>query len=239
MIKYSNDKKVLFKEDTHEYFLGDKKLKSVTSYLSEFKNEFDSDYWSKKIAKRDNKTQDEILEEWNNKSKKACDIGTAIHKIFEDYTLNNYSIINGAYCFDLMEVDLEFVNELKIKSIVAINFIIDFFETKRLNPIYSEYIVYNNVLAGQIDMICEDKEGNIYILDFKTNSEIKTNSYGKTMKDIFSFLDDHSFNHYSLQLSIYKKLINHDVKKTYLVHITDGFYRFIETEDLIKNIKLF
>ena len=84
MNKYSEDKRVVFQESSHSYFLGEKKLISVTSFLNTFKNKFDSDFYSKKIALRDGKTQEEVLCEWNKKAFKSTEIGTAIHKIFED-----------------------------------------------------------------------------------------------------------------------------------------------------------
>lgn len=239
MIKYSEDKKVFFKEDTHSYFLGDKRLKSVTSYLSEFKNEFDSDKWSKIIAEREGKTQDEILLQWKEKAKKSCDIGTATHKIFEDYTLKNYSLINNEYSFEIPEIDLSYMVDFNKKYISSIQFIKDFFETKRLIPIHTEYIVYNDILAGQVDMICKDQKDNYYILDFKTNEEISTNSYHKKMKGIFKDIDDCAYYHYTLQLSIYRNLLKkYNIKKTFLIHIKDDGYNFIETHDIIKEMKL-
>jgi hypothetical protein len=34
-----------------------------------------------------------MLSLWKEKAFKSTEIGTTIHKIFEDYTVNNYSII--------------------------------------------------------------------------------------------------------------------------------------------------
>ena len=100
-------------------------------------------------------------------------------------------------------------------------------------------MVYNGFLAGQLDMICKDQENNFYIIDFKTNEKIDTYSYGKKMKGIFSEIDDCSFFHYSLQLSIYKKLLKeYDIKKIFLIHITTEKYEFIECQDLMQNIDI-
>ena len=237
-IKYSNDKSVVFNSYDHTYFKKDKKLTSVTTFISNFKNEFDSNYWSKKIALRENKTQEEILKQWSDKAKKSCEIGTAIHKIFEDYVNNEYLIINNELHFNFLELPIEYTIEFLEKSKVAIKFINDFFVTKRLNPIYTEYIVYDNNLAGQIDMICTDKNENYFIIDFKTNYKIEINSYGKKLKGVFSDVDDSSFYHYSLQLSIYKKMFNKYVKGIYLIHITKENYKLIECIDIFKNYNI-
>jgi ATP-dependent exoDNAse (exonuclease V) beta subunit len=233
MKKYSSDKRVCFESETHSYFLGEKKLESVTTLLSRFKNKFDSDFYSKKIAKRDNKTQQEVLNEWKEKANKSCDIGTAIHKIFEDYFYNKYSFINSEFSIELSEVKPEYYIEFFNKSLIAVKFIKDFFITKRLIPVASEYIVYNDFIAGQIDMVCKDSKDNFYIIDFKTNSKIDKNSYGKSMKDFFKIYQDSTYYHYCIQLSIYKELLKkYKINRIFLIHITEENYEFIECENV-------
>ena len=237
-MKYSNDKSVVFNSEDHTYFKKDKKLTSVTNFISKFKNEFDSDYWSKKIALRNNKTQENVLKEWKDKSNKSCEIGTAIHKIFEDYANNKYSIINDQLQFDFLDLPIDYKIEFLEKSKIAIKFINDFFLTNRLIPIHTEFIVYDDFLAGQIDMICKDKKDNYYIIDFKTNEKIEINSYGKKLKGIFIDVDDSSFYHYSLQLSIYKKMFKKEIKEIYLIHITNKNYKIIQCIDIFKNYNI-
>ena len=116
MKKYSKDNRVVFNQENHSYFLGDKKLISVTTILSKFKNEFDSDYWSKKIAERENTTQEIILKKWKDKAFKSTEIGTAIHKIFEDYVNNNYSVLNERLVFQFNELNPEFYLEFNQKK---------------------------------------------------------------------------------------------------------------------------
>jgi ATP-dependent exoDNAse (exonuclease V) beta subunit len=238
-MKCSNDKSVVFDSESHTYTKGKNKLISVTTFISKFKNKFDSDFYSKKIALRDGKTQDEVLAEWNEKAKKSCDIGTAIHKIFEDYTNNNYSIIQGDLSFDFMDLQDDYLLDFNIKKEVALKFINDFFITERLTPIYSELIVYNYFLAGQIDLICKDKKENYYILDFKTNDKIEKYSYNKKMLLMFSEINDSSFYHYSLQLSIYKRMFTErEIKEMFLIHIKNDSYEFIECEDIFEKYSI-
>ena len=237
MKKYSKDNRVVFNQENHSYFLGDKKLISVTTLLSKFKNEFDSDYWSKKIAERENTTQEVILKKWKDKAFKSTEIGTAIHKIFEDYVNNNYSVLNGNLIFEFNKLSPEFYLEFDQKKNIALKFIDDFFITKRLIPLETEFIVYNEFLAGQIDMICKDYNNNFYILDFKTNEKIEANSYGKKMKGVFNDLNDCSFYHYCIQLSVYKKILKeYKINKMFLIHITTEKYNFIECFDAMENI---
>ena len=240
LIKNSKDKKVVFDGKYHTYYKGDKKLISVTTLLSRFKNEFDSQYWSKVIAKREDKTQEEILSLWKEKAFKSTEIGTAIHQIFEDYTLNNYSILNDELVFDYKKIKEDYFLDFNKKSIVAKLFIKDFFTTKRIVPVFSEHIVYNDNIAGQIDMVCKDSKNNYYIIDFKTNEKIDFESYKNTkMLGCLNFIDDSNYWHYCLQLSIYKELIKEcKVRKIFIIHITTENYFFIECEDILEKISL-
>lgn len=237
-MKISLDKSVAFDSVSHTYTKKGKKLTSVTSFISKFKNEFDSHYWSNKIALRDNKTQKEVLAEWKAKAKKSCDIGTAIHKIFEDYIDGNFSLVNNEIEVDFLEIDESYILDFIPKSKQAIEFIKDFFISGRLIPLYTEYIVHNDNLAGQVDLICKDKENNFYILDFKTNEKIEVNSYGKNLKGKLKDIPDSTFYHYSLQLSIYKQMFDEDIKGLFLVHIKPDKYDFIECVDIFKNFTI-
>lgn len=239
MIKLSNDKKVSFNPETHLYANNCNNLTSVTTLISKFKNEFDSDYWSKKIALRENTTQEIILQKWKEKAFKSTEIGTAIHKIFEDYTNGIYCFENEKLSFNYNELKFDFLEDFNKKKNVSLKFIENFFLSKRLTPIEAEYIVYNDFLAGQIDNISKDNFGNYYILDFKTNEKIDEYSYGKKMKGLFSDFNDSSYYHYCLQLSIYKLMLKkYRVNKMYLVHIGLEEYHFIECKDLMQGIDI-
>jgi ATP-dependent exoDNAse (exonuclease V) beta subunit len=240
-MKYSNDKRVSFDSETHSYFLKGKRLISVTTLLSRFKNKFDSEHWSKVIAKREKVTQEEILERWKEKAFKSTEIGTAIHKIFEDYTNNKYSVLNGEFVFDYNVLNPEHLTDFNKKKNIALKILRDFFVTKRIMPLHTEYICYNETLAGQIDMIATDSKGNYYILDFKTNEKIDFEAYqNKKMLGALSEIEDCSYYHYCLQLSIYKELLKKevDIRKMFIIHITTEDYFFIQCEDILEKVKL-
>jgi hypothetical protein len=239
-MKYSLDNRVSFDSKTHSYFLDNKKLISVTTLLNKYKNKFDSEYWSKIIAKRENISQSEVLEKWKKKAFKSTEIGTAIHKIFEDYVNNDFTEENNKLIFKYNNLNDEFLDDFNAKKNNALNFINDFFITKRIIPLHSEYICYNEKIAGQIDLICKDQKDNYYILDFKTNEKIDFNSYNNIKTNYqLNFLEDSSYWHYCIQLSIYKELCKEfNINKLFLVHITNEKYEFIECKDILKQIEL-
>ena len=146
-----------------------------------------------------NKTQQDILDEWDKKNKESCERGTKIHAELENsfyksgknVSLQRFGIGGKFECKkDYSDLDLEY-------------------------GVYPEYLIYRESddgilrLAGQIDLIV--KQGNeITVCDWKTNQEIKqkagfntqTKSTSK-MKYPLNNLDDANFWHYTLQLSTY------------------------------------
>jgi hypothetical protein len=219
MNKTSKDGRVVFYEENHSYYLdGKTRLTSITKYVSGFKPEFEKEKISLKYAKKHGLSQKEVLESWDKKGKEACDMGTFVHKIFEDYINGNNLITREDYP----------------KSKVALLVIEELFVKGGLVPIESEMIVYNNNFAGQIDCIAKNKEGEYFILDWKTNKEIKTENYWQAMTGKYSHLDDCNLNHYSIQLSCYKAMCTeYNIKGCYVIHLdTDGYEIYEVYEDI-------
>ena len=86
---------------------------------------------------------------------------------------------------------------------------------QKLDPgIYPEHMVYlkSAGICGQSDLV-EVVNGRVNIIDYKTNKEIKKESYidwegiSEKLSQPLSALDDCNFNHYALQLSIYMYII--------------------------------
>lgn len=218
MVKYSKDRKVMFDEETHTYWLGCKKLQSVSAYIAQYKPYFDKETISFYYAKKHGLNQQDVLDEWQRKADESCVMGSAVHKVFEDYILTGQINKSGDYH----------------KEEFAEAFIVDFFKSGRLTPVETEFIVYNEDIAGQVDCIARDGHNNYYILDWKTNAEIKYEGYkGQKMKAPFNHLEDCNYNHYSIQLTTYSMLCNeYNIKGCYIVHLSDDGYEFIKTREI-------
>lgn len=146
-----------------------------------------------------NKVQQEILDEWAETNRVACERGTKIHAQLENsfynagsnITLKKFGIGGKFKCEkNYNELDMEY-------------------------GLYPEYLIYydnpklNLHIAGQIDLIV--KSGNdIYIIDHKTNAKIDLKGFYNSalrttdkMKFPLTDLDECNYNHYQLQLSMY------------------------------------
>lgn len=204
MKKYSKDGLVVFDPEYHTYHLGEKRLESVTRFIERFKNKFDTDKIAEHYARKHGLIKEEVLKKWEEEGRIACENGHAVHSVFENYIKYKEIIFPGKHG----------------KEQVAEKFIKDFFHTNRLTPVEAEMIVYNSVIASQIDCIAKNPTGEYFVLDWKTNKEIKWESFNKFMLEPYQVYPDSSFFHYSMQLSIYKKLCTeYPIKDCFIVHI--------------------
>ena len=219
-MKKSKDGKVEFIEDTHSYLLNGKRLTSITQYISKFKQPFDTERIAGAYARKHALSVEYVIDMWDKKGKAACETGTYIHSIFEDYILK----------VDHVEQDYP-------KKETANLIIKELFDSGRLTPVEAEYIVYNDNYAGQVDCIAKNNEGEHFIIDWKTNSKIDFGNHWQKMKDDYSELDDCSFNHYSIQLSAYRQLCKeYDIKGCYIVHLEENKYSFIKAKNMTVNL---
>ena len=111
----------------------------------------------------------------------------------------------------------------------------------------TEWMVYQEDLkiSGSIDMVFRDKrDGSFYIYDWKRSKDIKFDDdwcdYGKTA--CTRHIPNLNFWHYSLQLGIYKGILESKygmkISGMFLVvlHPDNESYQLIETADLTKEI---
>lgn len=200
--------KYKFFENGHYYTYKDKKVGvSVTKYISQFENEFDSDTLSQKVADKNGISQFEVLNEWKRKGEYSCLKGTAIHEWLQD----NYA--NREYKFDLSQLE-EYPEYYKIEDIehlkqMAIDFINDY--KNRYILIGDEILcgIPDFDIASAIDLLFYDTINNEVVLaDIKTNTDLKgwksTPSYVKKMLQPLENIKDITFEHYKIQLSIYR-----------------------------------
>lgn len=218
-MKTSKDGRVIFDESTHTYKLGDRILTGVTTLISRYKNKFDAPAMAARISERENRPVSDVLKEWEKKGEDSRIAGTAVHSVFENYVLHNKIVLPGVHQ----------------KENIAVKFITEMFMTGRITPVDAEIIVYNEKIgiASQIDFIGKNSINQYFIFDWKTNSKIESNGYGKKMFTPFQGLPDCSLSHYSLQLNIYKKLYEENpVDKLFLVHIDTEDYKIIPIRDM-------
>ena len=197
---------------------------SVTSLVSQFKKPFDA----KTVAERVTKSKrskwfgippQKILEIWDSEANRATTLGTYYHNQREADLCSFASIERDGITVPVI-TPVEEIDGLKQAP------------SQRLDPgVYPEHMVFlkSAGICGQSDLV-EVVNGYVNITDYKTNKEIKTESFkdweGISEKLLIPVnnLDDCNFNHYALQLSIYMYIIlKHNPKlqpgKMYIHHV--------------------
>ena len=219
---------IIFKASDHSYrSIEDTGIEwiSVTTLVSHFKKPFDAKAVAQKVSKNkkskwagiDPQTIQDI---WNNESTRSTTLGSWYHNQREDDLCALASMEREGITvpvFKPSEVK-EGVKEAPLQ---------------KLEPgVYPEHMVYlrSAGICGQSDLV-EVINGKVNIIDYKTNKEIKKESYvnweglSEKMAHPVNNLDDCNFYHYALQLSIYMYIIlKHNPKlkpgSMYIHHIT-------------------
>jgi len=201
---------VIFQSQNHKYQSLDPNERidwvSVTSFVGQFKQKFDPVAQSVRSSK-------------NKRSKWYGIDPVEIQRIWSDE--GDRAVNAGSWYHDERESDITSIDTIQ-RSGVAVPIIKPIWEgdtkyapNQRLTEgIYPEHFVYlkSAGVCGQSDRV-EVVKGVVDVIDYKTNKEIKKNSFvnweGKSQKMTgpLSHLDDCNFNHYALQLSTYMYII--------------------------------
>ena len=198
---------------------------SVTTLLSHFKKPFDAKKVAEKVSKKKNSKwfgiDPVIIQQiWKNEADRSTTLGTWYHNQREDDLCSLASMERDGITIPIFKPSGE-NNGIRIAP------------PQKLEPgVYPEHMVYlkSAGICGQSDLV-EVVNGKVNIIDYKTNKEIKKESYldweGKSEKLLppVDNLDDCHFYHYALQLSIYMYIIlKHNPKlkpgRIFIHHVT-------------------
>lgn len=208
-LNYFLDPNFKFNEESHTYTYVDPTtgkpvqiFNSVTGFISRFKEKFDAETVAARVAKKRGVSKSEVLNEWKETSETAMDLGTIVHKWIEDF----YSGLNPEMPAD---------SELQRR----VNNFIELHESRlnKLTPVHQEFRLFSRKwgLAGTMDALFSLND-DYYVGDWKTNKkfttdeESKTDRFAKKLLWPFDDLWDNSVNGYSIQLSLYRLMMQEE-----------------------------
>jgi ATP-dependent exoDNAse (exonuclease V) beta subunit len=209
-----------FDEVTHTYRLDDQTLKSVSQIVaSQFKpfnarvvaatlertkaKDPDSPYY--------NMNREEIVQQWAMLGKDARESGTLMHLQIEHYYLHNH------------------IPDLHTREWGHFaDFVTDH---PKWHILGCEVRVNNTKVAGTIDAIFDTPEG-IVLVDWKRCKSIDYSGYSRGIHHMM-FAEDCNFTRYSLQLSLYRQLVQFNVANCYIVqlHPDMNTYRKVKAQN--------
>lgn len=213
---------IIFEPVAHTYHLDGVRFTSATTFLHKFTS-FDANKISLRMAKGCPVAAAELRVEWASKGAIACQRGTHVHEYLEN-KVNGVEAPKFDDAADLYYAADRFLADTKDK--------IDF--------VAQEFRLYDVEwgVCGTVDLLVWNKRYSQYeIWDYKTNKEIANiNKYGGKLKAPLNKLDDCNYNIYSLQLSLYRLMIerntNIKIGKCRLVHIAEDGYKVLNCLDL-------
>lgn len=203
---HERDAFISFDEGPHIYTVyNDAGFTSVTTWIHSHFEKFDADkildnmFRGRKMKDPEYKyygmTREAIKDMWSQND--AAQKGTQMHYDIECY-YNGWEVNNSS---DEYAWFLQFAKDYK-----------------HLKPYRTEWIVFYEELrlAGSIDMVFEDERGDLWIYDWKRTKELSPEAFGnkKSHTPCISHLPDCNFWHYSLQLNIYRGVLERKYGKT-------------------------
>lgn len=266
--KDPRDDYISFDPIPHKYTINDglnKDYISVTTWIHSHFEEFDSDLiidkiFSSKKWNSENKywgmNREQIKALWEENRNGAATEGTNMHYRIETFNnippstkdKNTYAEIFKSY-LKYCKQNLGSPGIPEISTSKEWEYFLNFVQDhKEFMPYRTEWTVYHEELqlAGSIDMVYELPDGTLAIYDWKRSKEIITHSsFNKMAKtECISHIPDTNYWHYTLQLNIYKMILETKYGKTVsklclvILHPNNDNYMLYYVPEIKKEIEL-
>lgn len=205
---YNEDIEINYDPIAHEYYYKDKKLRSVTDYISDFYQKFDEETASSVSSSSWGVDQDSIKSMWKMNGNIASTFGTAIHDALDYYEKygdvgKKISEARGS------EENYAMPKHPLLKKIVQEFIKINKYKNKSVE---TEVILSSSEdgLCGRSDrlLILDKKKKTCRVQDYKINigSEEEARQY-KIKDERFKDLPSNKISKYQLQLSVYANML--------------------------------
>jgi ATP-dependent exoDNAse (exonuclease V) beta subunit len=214
IVSLSKFNKITFFESNHVYKIDGVQTTSpsVTKLLSRFKKPFDVDSAAIRTANKRGVSVEQVKHEWSQANLTSTVLGSLFHKYVENF-------FNGkrvGYEGSVKGLDDDSKASVLTRLPILVEQFKRFQDKHKLLPVKNELIVgdlsQGTNICGMVDMLTYDpSDGSFSIYDFKTNKKISDSSaYKQKFLHVLSHLDECELNAYTLQLNIYKYLIEQE-----------------------------
>lgn len=218
---------IQFDPVTHTYVLDGQVLTSVTRLVSKLKPAFDSNYWAQRKAGERGVTVDTILAEWEAKRQASIERGNKIHTYIEQI-LSGETVCDPFLALNERLPEMNAFDRLwdQIGNIVSVE--------------GCEWIVGDARLgvAGTVDaLLLDQRTGLHHVWDWKTGGKFNLDNRFQRLLAPFDDKDDCELVVYSLQVSLYRVIIERNLPSmvtgdSYIVHLSNDEYHIHKALDL-------
>ncbi len=220
---------IQFNRKDHTYTIRDKNLISATTLVSQLEREVDWAEKAKGVAIREGTSTDLILKQWKDNGELAAEKGTKIHQYIERrlrWKTEPDTKYPEMMAFDSFWKKAQ--GKLTIKEI--------------------EWIIgdYKLGIGGTVDLVAFSSNTNKYhIFDWKSNKKFTYDNQWQNLLPPFNDLEDCHLVRYSLQLSIYKVILqcntDLDLGESYIIWLNSDYqgeyFTSIKALDFIDRMK--
>ncbi len=207
--RYEQDAEIDFLSDEHIYvYRGKQQLLPVSSLIAYFFEKFDALRMAQMHQDRYGTPVEETLDKWCRTGQMASMVGTYVHEQTENYFQHGIFESTCSFCCDGQRETVSVARERD----QFFHFIRDY----AINPYRQEWPVFDAELniAGTIDLICQDDDGQFIIYDWKRSRKV-VDSDGRPIVQGFGgrtsirgiHLPDTAFYHYSIQQNLYRYIL--------------------------------
>ena len=223
--RHIRDQRIQFNAEQHKYFIDGIPVPSASSLIRKFFPEFDSFGAARKLRPSNplyGMSVDEIVAKWNDKGKEAANKGTILHEQIENYYLGDeYNRTDEFLLFEDFAKDHSF-----------------------LEPYRCEWRIFDEEfgIAGTIDFVAENQD-KLELYDWKRSKKvidpvngkpIENDKWGKRGIGKLANIDDTSYNHYCLQQSLYRFILEKnygiEIYRMFLVVIHPEYQQYYKVE---------
>lgn len=195
---------VTYRDEDHTYWCRGRRYISATQILEMFKNKFDTEGKALAFADKHGATPEKWKDEWAGKRDTSLVRGNSIHAQREEITLSRGMEVHHGKPFPVP-------NPALFPAATPLSQMPD--------GIYTEQLVYHHGfgIAGRIDKVVLEtiaRGRRSDVDDYKTNRIIKMHGFGypkapEMMKPPIAHLEDCTYIHYTLQVSLYMLMLEY------------------------------
>ena len=205
---------ISFDREAHRYFVDGEEYTSISAILDRCIPAFDKERVSKWVASREGISQEEVKSKWDIRRDLSMVRGTEFHLYVQTYLEEKRKIpIQTPIEHEIQEFHRFWDGKNFFKyEILATEIRVCDREWK---------------IAGTVDCVLRHREtGQIYLIDWKTNQEIKRKNNRRYLLEPVSHLEDSNINKYMLQTSFYQFILEKntdlEITSSFLIHFPRG-----------------
>jgi hypothetical protein len=198
--RHHRDGRIKFFPKPHIYLIDENpRTISASTLVHRFFDDFDSETAILNLTPLNpmfGQPSDAIEKAWEDKRNKAASLGTQLH----------------------LDIEMYFENGTKPNNKREFDHFLDFYNShlSHLKPYRTEWRIFDDLIyvAGTADMIFKKSDGTYAIYDWKRSERISMVGFRNKMGNgVCATLHDCNYNHYCIQLNIYKKILEDHYSK--------------------------